>query len=400
MIRRLTPADASLYHDHLHRVADNKGWFYSPPLPGDPVHWLEKDWVHIWARFDTNGNITQSLRSHINIKHVPEVLIVNYQSELLGLFNPARDMLPILDKVMSYFESIDVYNFSLVRKFGFFEWRKNKFFEDVPPLNRYNCYIDEVVPAGCASNYSAHRFFAFDEIYTADTSVVRMVLKQELRSYQGKKVFPDTKEMHKRLQNKQSFCIIGYNPASQKLGNALVANLVDQNVTTIGKDNFDFSIENWNDTLRTRLAELSTPLVIIINLFDHNRMSLQQEIFDLVWKEYKNNADVHIVVLGSFAHHLDEENFISKDYFNAKKMLSDTCFQRVTKTAFKCKLLLVEPAVIESYLIEHTPDWTVYYLTTDEAAKKIRELIEINSQFLSAAIAGSHLYTPNNGDSI
>jgi hypothetical protein len=340
------------------------------------------------------------MRVHINIEHIPEALIVNYQSELPGLFNPARDMLPVLDVVMTYFENIGVYNFMLVRKFGFFEWRRNRFFEDVPPLNRYNCYIDEVVSADTASIYGAHRFFASDEIYTVDTSVVNMSLKQEFRSYQGKKVFPDTKEMYKKLQNKKSFCIIGYNPASQKLGNALVANLVDHDVTTIGKDNFDFSAVNWNEKLKASLSTLAAPLVIIVNLFDHSRMSLQQEIFDLVWKEYRNNADVHIVVLGSFAHHLDEENFISKEYFDAKKMLSDTCFQRVTKTAFKCKLLLVEPAVIESYLVEHTPDWTVYYLTTNEAAKKILELIEINSQFLSAAIAGSHLYTPNNGDSI
>ena len=412
MIRKLTENDVTLYVDHMHRVYNEKGW-----LSIKNEEWVssikrkeienfdfaglfKEPWLHVWAKFDEQGNIIQSIRTH-HLTTTPRALIVNYKSELQGLFNPVKDMLPILDQVMQYFENIGVYNFHVVRKVGFFEWRKNKFFEDMPPLNRYNCYIDEVVPANNISTNSGHQKLAFDTIFPVDTGIVCMSLKQELRRYQGKSIIPDTKEMFIKMQNKKNVCIIGHNPESNKISNALLSNLIDHNVTTIGRNNFNFSDPNWKELLLTELDNLSSPLTIIINLFDYTQMSLQQQIFDELWKKYESNPKIHIVVLGSMVHYYANNiNLISEDYFNAKKTLNQSCIHRGMHTYFKCKLLLIEPGTVESYITNNSPEWASMYLTDDEFAKKMLALMEINSKFLYVTLNGSHVYLPPNSESI
>jgi len=408
MIRKLTPADGLLYVEHLHRVYDQKGWLSSDNEEWvsagktkeledqNPAELLNESWFHVWAKFDQNNNIIQSIRAH-HLTHTNRVLIVNYKSELIKAFSPAKDMLPILEQVMLYFENLKVYNFHVVRKVGFFEWRKNKFFEDIPPLDRYNCYFDEVIPADTVSLTSAHQYLANYDVFPFDTGVVCMSLKQEYRRYGASKelsIIPDTREMYNKIQSKKNFCIIGYNPDTQKIGNALVSNLKDHNVTTIGRDNFDFALPNWQDNLTTTLSKIDTPLVVIINLFDYSNITLQQKVFDIVWQKYKNNSDVHIVAIGSTAHYLDSVDYVSQEYFDAKKALNQTCFHIGIKTYFKCKLLLVEPGTVESYLTTK-PSWSTVYFTDNEIAKKIIALIDINSRFLSATLNGAHVYIPD-----
>ena len=246
MIKKLELDDFQKYIDHIKRLYNSKGWAVANKNQAlviehkekvlqdngnDLLNTLQDPWVHVWAKFDDDGNIIQSIRAN-QLKHLPRVLIVDYCSELKTQFRPKKDMLPILDKLMSYFEKQEIYNFHLVRRVGFFEWRKNQFFEDCVPLNRYDCYFDEIIPADQMSEYSGHQFLAFDETYPVDTGIVSMSLKQEYRRYKAlnnAQILPDTKEMYNKQLQKKNYCIIGHTEGAGKISDALINNLNDKN---------------------------------------------------------------------------------------------------------------------------------------------------------------------------
>lgn len=411
MIRKLTLEDTELYIDHIKRVYQSKGnlsskdekWVETGEFKEyeDPAFLLQQSWFHVWANFNQDNQIVQSL-SCLYLETTHTVAIRNYKSELAGLFTPAKDMLPLLEQLMAHFENLGVYNFHLVRRTGFFEWRKNLFFEDVPPLNRYNCYFEEIIPANSKSSVEAHRFLSNQNVFDYDTGVVTMSLKQELRRYGTNKeikIIPDTKEMYNKMKNKKHYCIIGFNPDTRKIGNALKDNIIHDDVTTIGRDNFDFYDPFYKIKLLKLLDKLPKPLKLIINLFDYNKMNLQQEIFEIVWNNFKNDAEVHIIAIGSAVHYKKDTMLISPEYFQAKKNLQEVFFEKATTTEHNCKLLLVEPGVVESYIIKSNPNWPALYFTDDEVAKSILQLIDLEHKFFIAAILGANFYVPkaNNG---
>lgn len=213
MIRKLSYEDSDLYIDHIKRVYHEKGllaendekWVETglPEQSEDPQWLLQQPWFHAWGKFD-NDKIVQSI-SCLYLVTTHTVAIRNYKSELKGIFKPSKDLSPLLDCLMTYFESLGVFNFHLVRRVDFFEWRRNLFFEDIPPLNRYNCYFEEIIPAGEVSKVEAHRFLANQNIFKYETAVATMSLKQELRKYGENKDrihIPNTKEMYFKNQNK------------------------------------------------------------------------------------------------------------------------------------------------------------------------------------------------------
>ncbi len=215
MICKLTVKDSELYKEHLIRTYKVKGilsdkdekWIETGEIKESesPEFLLSQDWFHAWGAFD-NGNIVQSI-SCAYFNKTNTVLIRNYKSELPGLFNPPKEVSPFLEESMGYFENLGVYNFYTVRKKNFFEWRKNLFYEDIPPLNRYNCYIEEVIPANSVSKIEAHKVFANYNIFDCDTVVAKMSLKQELRKLGPNKditIIPNTKEMYDKFKNKNS----------------------------------------------------------------------------------------------------------------------------------------------------------------------------------------------------
>ena len=95
---------------------------------------------------------------------------------------------------------------------------------------------------------------------------------------------------------------------------------------------FNFSNPAWQELLLDQISKIATPLTIIVNLFDSSKITLQQQIFDTLWEKYKSNPDIHIVVIGSTAHYLDSFNYVSEEYFHAKKTLNQTCFYRGIRT--------------------------------------------------------------------
>lgn len=412
MIKKLGIEDKQKYIEHVARTLDKKGLvFYKEKFLVEQTKELElqenhldnlfsdyildpitnsKNSFHIWAKFD-NDSITQSFKTFYH-HNSNSVTILSYKSEITGTFKPKKDLLPLLEQLMYYFEQQKVYNYYLVRRVGFFEWKKNLFFEDLSPLNRYNCYFDEVIPANVKSSYLSHRQIASDLIFPKDTGVVHMALKQEHRTYYGKKILPDTKEMFDKIQNKKNFCVIGYNPNTQKIGNYLYSNYsVNHNVHTVGRDNFDFNTDDWEVKLKAEIDKLNQPLVIIINIFNYDKMNMQQKIFNFIWSTYKMQSNVHIVVVGSVAHYADK-NLISEQYFDAKKELHDSCFNYALQDYYTCKLLLVEPGVVESYVKNSKPNWPSFFIKDDEFAKKILSFIDLNEKFMSVSLIGSHLY--------
>lgn len=406
MIRKLSFQDRNLYIDHIKRVYNTKGnlsnkdekWVETGVFQDneDPAYLLLQPWFHVWANVVDNV-VVQSL-SCIYVETTNNVAIRNYKSELVGCFTPARDMLPLLDKLMSYFENLGIHNFHLVRRTGFFEWRRNLFFEDVPPLNRYNCYFEEIISAGEMSKAEAHRFLANNNIFEYDTGVVTMSLKQEFRKYGKNKeitIIPDTKEMFEKKKKQKNFCIIGFNPETKKIGNALKDNILYDNLTTFGRDNFNFNDPFYKINLVKQLQKLPKPLVIILNLFDYTNMSLQKDIYELLWSSFKDDKDVHLVILGSAVHYKKDNMLISPEYYQAKKELQEIIFEKVTSVWHECKILLVEPGAIESYLLVNKPKFPFTYFTDDEIAKNILQLVDLEHKFFIAVLLGPHLYLPD-----
>lgn len=415
MIRKLTYEDKQKYIDHLNRVYDKKGKHLDTPgihvfehrkyeldnqqieqLFAPYITWddqITKNSFHLFSRFDKKDQIVQTFKTFYN-HHYNTVTILSYTSEKQGLFNPKKDLLPLLNEVMCYFENQEVFTFYLVRKLGFFEWRRNIFFEDVFPLNRYNCYFESIIPSNTQSDHKGFRELAQNLTFTQDTGVAILSLKQEYRTYHGRKIIPDTGKMYQN-KIKQDICIIGFNPNTLKIGNYL--NEVyskTNNVKTIGRNNFDFSSLNWKLALQYEIDSFSKSPIIIVNIFDYNIPELQQEVFEFIWKTYKHKHKVHIIVIGSIAHYVQKE-LISEEYFTAKKALYKKSFECALTDHYNCKLLLIEPGVVESYIINSKPDWPSYFITDIELAEKILNLINLNDKFMSVSLVGCHSYTPN-----
>lgn len=409
MIRKLTVEDKQEYIDHIKRTYNKKGSVFDKQrlsidisiqneLDSEHINNIfseddntTKNSFHIWAKFNDGNKIVQSFKTFYY--HDSNcVTITSYKSETPGIFKPKIDLLPLLEEVMKYFECKEVYNFYLVRKLGFFEWKRNLFFEDLPPLNRYNCYFDKVISANSKSEHLNHRLIANNFTFPTDTGVVCMSLKQEYRTYNGKKILPDTREMYDRFNNKKHIAIIGYNQNTKKIGNYLHEIYSQQHqVITIGRDNLDFSNNDWQKNLNILLKSLPEPFTIILNIFDYKNMELQQSIFNFIWENYKMNKKVHIVVMGSLVHYADKD-LISEEYFLAKKTLHDVCVKNAIQDYYECKLLLIEPGVVQSYIANNNPNWPSMYITDEELVNKILSLIDLNEKFMSVSLIGSHPY--------
>ncbi len=205
-VRKLTVSDLPDYFAHLTRVFNSKGllsvndqaWVETQRDDALDFEKLTKTLMEtrtaIWL--DGKGDsIERSIRAEF-CAYPPSIRLINFKSELTRPFNPVRDLLPLLDKVMTYYEKQGIFNFYLLRRLDFFDSRRLRFFEDNPPLDRYNCYFEEVIPAGTESRFRTYKDLAGNKIYPVDMGVVCMSLKQQYRRY-GKDalhILPDTKE--------------------------------------------------------------------------------------------------------------------------------------------------------------------------------------------------------------
>lgn len=189
-IQLLTANDKKLYLDHLSRIYQNKGL----------LSLKNKDWVNqnqnayvsenlidsifnsdlIWAVID-NDNIVQSMRTS-RWKKMPIFTIVNYKSELIGPFNARKNLFPLWDEVLKYYESIEYYTSYLARPLTWAHNRKTPYFESHAPLNRYNTYMEEIIPANEVSKSEIYNTILADR-YPVDMVLISMHLKQEFRNF-------------------------------------------------------------------------------------------------------------------------------------------------------------------------------------------------------------------------
>lgn len=410
MIRKLDIEDISKYLDHLTRVYDLKGL-----MSADDPTWVEEQRTSnitydnissvlssplnsIWGEFDSNDNMIKSLRSEIGT-HQPVARLINFKSESTTPFNPVKSLLPMLDIALKYYESKEIYSFFLLRRLDWFSFRRNTAWEDKPPLDRYNSYYDEIIESGQESKHPIFRLLAGKIVYPMKTAVVQMCLKQEYRTFgQDKEIYlPITKAMEKMQSDKNRLVyVIGVTP--QKLGDALCKTFENtgSKTTPISRNDIDFSSENWQQTLLEKIPKSDTSTVIVLNLFDHSpgKGHIQEQIFDTLWANFKLLKNIQIVVIGSMAHYHDLPG-IPKEYTDSKRNLRNKVVGTGRLGTYNCKLLMLEPGVIESLFIDNPPAWECMYFKTQEFADRILSEVDSNSRFSFVMANGSHLYSPD-----
>lgn len=409
-IRKLKLDDAEIYFQHLNRVYDKKGLM--------SVHdneWVEEqrkthvtienvqglltdEVVSIWGEFDSDGLIIKSLRSETALNY-PMARLINFKSESTGVFKPVQSLLPMLDVALRYYEGKEIYSFYLLRRLDWFSFRKNVFWEDNPPLDRYNSYYDEILEPGQESKNAAFRLLAGNITYPVKTAIVHMCLKQEHRKFGNEIYYPDTKEMHKvQLDKERTVCVLGVTPG--KLGAALCDRFsqTGSQIIPLGRKEIDFYDDNWRTTLLEKIPGTTKPLTIIINLYDHSpgRGYIQEQIFDCLWAKYKTYENVQIVAIGSMAHYHALEG-IPEEYVTSKRNLRNKVAGFGRLGVYKCRLMFLEPGVIEAYL-ETKPTWAAPYFMNAELADKILKFSDANDRFLFLMANGNHWYIPTNDD--
>jgi len=404
VIRKLDKFDIQKYIEHLSRVFDTKGlmsvhdaaWVEdrrNTHLTEDNINALFADpQVSIWGEFN-DGAIVKSLRSELGT-HQPIARLINFKSESKTPFNPVKSLLPMLDIALRYYEQLEVYSFFLLRRLDFFMSRRNVFWEDNPPLDRYNSYYDEIIEPGQESKHHIFRILAGKITYPVKTAVVQMCLKQEFRTFgPNAEIYPPvTAEMAKKQSIEETtVCVIGVSP--NKVGSALCKTFekAGASIIPVVRGDVDFYEKGWQDTLLERLSN-NSPLVIILNLYDHapGRSGLQEEIFDCLWKKYSSDKDVHLVVIGSMAHYHSLEG-IPQEYTDSKRRLRNKIVTIGRTLSYNCKLLMIEPGTIDTYFIDNQPVWPTSYFHLSEFADRVYTEVDANSRFSFIMANGKHL---------
>lgn len=411
-IRKLTSEDAENYLQHLQRVYDKKGlmsvhdneWVEEQRKTHVTIEniteLLSNKLISIWGECDSDGNIIKSLRAETAL-HYPVAKLINFKNESIGIFKPVTLLLPMLDVALRYYEERQIYSFYLLRRLDWFSFRKNIFWEDNPPLDRYNSYYDEILEPGQESKNAAFRLLAGNITYPVKTAIVHMCLKQEYRTYgeNNEIYYPDTREMHKvKLDKERTVCVIGVTQG--KLGQALCDRFSEtgSQIIPLSRKDINFYDDNWRTVLLEKIPDTTKPLTIIINLYDHSpgRGHIQEQIFDCLWAKYKTYENVQIIAIGSMAHYHALDG-IPEEYVISKRNLRNKVGGTGRLGIYNCRLMFLEPGVIEAYL-ETKPTWAAPYFTNAEMADKILKFSDANDRFLFLMANGNHWYIPTNDD--
>lgn len=199
MIRLITIEDSKEYLDHLIRVKNSKG--FRAVNQEDKKNELSTYYTlenieneilnsqnYIWCKFE-NDKIVSSLFAN-KFKREPLVFFVNYKNEGNNFFNPLKNILELADYSFNYFIPLEIYRYLLIRPLELFNYKRFSNIEDLYPLNKFNSYFDEIIPANQKSKYSLYNYLLNDKIFDIDLAVVQMSLKQQFRLYNDKKLLP------------------------------------------------------------------------------------------------------------------------------------------------------------------------------------------------------------------
>jgi len=192
-IRLLTIDDAEQYLTHLKNVLHTKGIYSVSNEEEIAIEWVSNSemWrfrnetTKVWAEFK-NGNIIKSICTEV-FKRIPMVYFTNYKSEKTNLYNPFIDVLPLTEIIFDYYENLGYFNYMTIRSTNMFSLKRYKLIENLSPLNRYNCYYDEIIPPNQYSISPLYKELLWNRTYPIELGVVSMSLKQEYRRYGNKK---------------------------------------------------------------------------------------------------------------------------------------------------------------------------------------------------------------------
>jgi len=295
----------------------------------------------VWAEF-SGEKIVKSIRAHRG-EHFPVVTLVNYKSELASPFSPVRDLFPLLDVVLSFYEEKGYYTFRLLRRLDLFTSSRLPYWEDNPPLNRYNSYYEEVIEPGQESEYELYRNIAGNITYPVPVSIVTMCLKQEFRKYDGKEYLPLTRQAETEKKGRSTtYFVLG---ASEKggLGQLLAQELKARHrpVVVTTRSSCDLSNNFVEDLNLEGLVSSGQQVTFIVNVFDYNKTRLQYGVCHRLYSLFKNYKNVQIVAIGSLAHYYKSLDYIGSDYQDSKRELRDWFYQIGLHTKFWCRLLLI-----------------------------------------------------------
>jgi hypothetical protein len=346
--------------------------------------------IDVWAEF-SGEKIVKSIRAHRG-EHFPVVTLVNYKSELASPFSPVRDLLPLLDVVLSSYEEKGYYTFRLLRRLDLFTSSRLPYWEDNPPLNRYNSYYEEVIEPGQESEYELYRDIAGNITYPVPVSIVTMCLKQEFRKYDGKEYLPLTRQAETEKKGRSTtYFVLG---ASEKggLGQLLAKELKARQrpIVVTTRSSCDLSNNFVEDLNLEEIVRSGQQVTFIVNVFDYDDSRLQYEVTNKLLSLFRDYKNVQIVAIGSIAHYynFNRGSYIGAAYQEAKQDLRDLCFHTGLHKKFDCRLLLVEPGTLSNFIEDH-PDFKSDYFDIREFAIKVISLMDLNEKFMSVSMSGS-----------
>ena len=125
--------------------------------------------------------------------------------------------------------------------------------------------------------------------------------------------------------------------------------------------------------------------VIILNLFDHKNIHLQEQLFRECFSVRKTSS-AKIVVIGSTSYH-----FVDTAYSRAKRGLRDTFYALGKHTdSYQCSLLLLELGSLE--ILQSKPcEWP--HLKYHQVSSVLDGLLQMDTKFMHVALRGDQMHS-------
>lgn len=132
---------------------------------------------------------------------------------------------------------------------------------------------------------------------------------------------------------------------------------------------------------------------IIINAFDHSAHTAQEQLFRLLWEEYKN-TNVTFIVIGSTAKMWawNASSPVAKDYSKAKKQLYEAVFYSTWDDNTVARSILIEPSFVQN-VVEYFEDKGQLYLAYEDFIGMIEAAVQMSFYMKLVVISGKGLHS-------